>query len=125
MHVLVNHGHHEFECHDRICIELIAMTVNALVPSALINGMIASGVYSELFVGVTSGGILVPSTIESKLDVRSAFSSISKLSNVLSLFDTLVFFAISVLVGAILQYLDIGLCDPSSQLMVHFGYPPS
>ena len=92
------------------------MTVNALVPSAHINGMIASGVYLELFVGVTSGGILVPSTIESKLDARSAFSSISKLSNVLSLFDTLVSFAISVLVGAILQYLDI----PSSQLMAHF-----
>ena len=71
-------------------------------------GMIASGICPELFAGVTSGGFLVPSTIESRFDARSALSSISKLSKVLSLADTLVFLAISVLVGVMLKYLEIG-----------------
>ena len=82
------------------------MTVNVLDPSALIVVIIDSAEYPELFGVVTSGGFLDLSTNEGKLDALSALSSMSILSNDLSLFDTLVFFASSVLIGTILQYLD-------------------
>ena len=68
--------------------------------------IIDSAEYPKLSRLVTFGGFLEPFTSESKLDALSALSSISILSNDLSLFDTLVFFAISVLVCTILQYLD-------------------
>ena len=55
---------------------------------------------------MTSGCFLEPFTSESKLDALSALSSISILSNDLSVVDALVYFAISVLVCTMLQYLD-------------------
>ena len=56
-----------------------------LDPSALIVGLIASAVYPELFISVTSGGLLDPSTNDNKFEALNAFSSISIIPNVLFL----------------------------------------
>ena len=78
-----------------------------LDPSASIVVTIVSAVYPELFRFVTLGLLLEPSTSDNILEARRALSHMSRLLKVFSLFDTLYFFAISVLVCTILQYLDI------------------
>ena len=79
------------------------MTVYDFDPSASIVVIIDSAEYPESFRLVTSGCFLEPSTSESKLD---ALSALSILSNDLPFVDTLVFFAIRLLVCTMLQYLD-------------------
>ena len=69
-----------------------------LDPSASIVATIAYAEYPELFRFVTVGLLIDQSTGDNKLKARSTLSNMSRLSKYLFLFDTLCFFAISVLV---------------------------
>ena len=77
------------------------------IPSASTVSTIASAPYPDVLSAALVGLFLEPSTSDYKLDALNALSSISRLSKVLSLFETQNFLAISVLVGTILLYLEI------------------
>ena len=78
------------------------------IPSASTVSTIASAPYPDVLSAALVGLFLEPSTSDYKLDALNALSSISRLSKVLSLFETQNFFAIYVLVVTILLYLEIG-----------------
>ena len=95
----------------RVTIYVCHWSTHSTIPQIRIIGFVGRNgciaLHPELFRFVTVGFLLDPSTSDNKFDALRALANISMLSKSLSLLDTLYFFAISVLVGTILQYLEI------------------